>query len=195
MEQGRFKPDRNSNCAGAASDAFDRAFRRRSARLQVRPEQPHDFAFLQLLAARCSPLADLLPAAILAQQAVAQEASHRSQYPDAMRRIVTFEGKTAGRIVVQWDSERTSHGVDIAVLPELRRSGAGLCMLRSWLDAADLGNWRCTLQVRRDNPVARLYQCIGFRIVDEMPGDGELPFARMVRAPARFDIASRNGED
>ena len=138
--------------------AFDRAFQGRSDRLSIRPERAEDLPFVRGLAERCSPLADVLPAQLLAQQAAAQEASHRSEYPSAMRRIVSANGIPVGRIVIEWRSDGVTHGVDIAVLPEFRSSGAGLQMLRAWLDVADSMESLSTLYVRSNNPVLALYR-------------------------------------
>lgn len=166
-------------------EAFDRALAARSDRLECRQEESADAAFLHALAARCSPLHSLLPAPMLEQQAAAQEASHRAQHPDAMRRIAAVAGVRAGRIVIDWGPVGVSHGVDIAVLPELRSSGVGLHLLRAWLDVADAGGWRCTLDVSRANPAIRLYAHLGFRVVDGQSGPEEHPFVRMARPPKR----------
>ena len=98
-----------------------------------------------------------------------------------MRSIVSVGGVPAGRIVVDWAGDGNSHGVDIAVLPEFRPSGAGLHMLRAWLDVADCAAMSCTLEVAHDNPAARLYWRLGFRPVTGEP-DESPPFVRMVRA-------------
>lgn len=161
-------------------EAFDRLLRSRSARLDCHPEQTSDLPFVHRLAARCSPLAFLVPEPVLQQQAEAQEASHRAHHPNAMRRVVTVDGAPAARIVVDWAPSHVAHGVDIAVLPELRSSGAGLHMLRAWLDAADEGAWECVLEVNRDNPAMRLYAYLGFQAADDR-SVGATPFVSMNR--------------
>ena len=85
-----------------------------------------------------------------------------SAYPEAMRRIVSAGPRPIGRIVVDWTQEGVSHGVDIAVDPDHRASGAGLHMLRAWLGAADRLGTPCRLTVRADNPARRIYARLGF---------------------------------
>ena len=165
--------------------AFDRALLRRGRRFALWPEQPEDSLFIHDLTMRCSALGTMLPAPLLREQAWVKEASHRAAYPMAMRRVVSVDGVHAGRIVVDWGTDRRSHGVDIAVLPELRSSGLGLHMLRSWLEVADAGQWHCTLDVNRDNPAVRVYARLGFRAADEQDKAGDsAPFMRMVRPRA-----------
>jgi ribosomal protein S18 acetylase RimI-like enzyme len=177
MEPSGFKPRPMSS----SHAAFDRALRRRSARLEARAEQPGDLPFLHELAAHCSPIASLLPAPILHQQSEAKEASHRARHPDAMRAIVSVDGVRAGRISVDWGKDGNTHGIDIAVLPEFRASGAGLHMLRAWLDVADSGAMSCTLEVAHDNPAALVYRRLGFTFVVGETG-ADVPFVRMKRA-------------
>jgi ribosomal protein S18 acetylase RimI-like enzyme len=100
-----------------------------------------------------------------------------------MRRIVGVAGVRAGRIVIDWGADHISHGVDIAVLPELRSTGVGLHMLRAWLEVADHGAWTCTLDVNSNNRAALLYRRLGFREVVQGAGPEAGPFIRMARAP------------
>jgi ribosomal protein S18 acetylase RimI-like enzyme len=168
----------------APAEAFDAAFRLRDRRLAIRPETAADDVFLAHLFARCSPLARLLPPAVLAQQAAMQQASHAAQYPDAMRRVVSLGAQPIGHIVIDWQLPRSCHGVDIAVLPERRTGGAGLHLLRAWLDTADRNGLACRLEVHGDNPAARLYARLGFAAID-----GAAPFVTMHRAARRGAIA------
>jgi len=169
--------------------SFEAALRRRSPRLEARPEQAGDRHFILELTATCSPIASLLPQSVLEQQSAAKEASHRAQHPDAMRAIVSVDGAPAGRIVLDWTKNGNSHGVDIAVLPQFRSSGAGLHMLRAWLDLADSVGVLCTLEVASNNPAAQIYRRLGFR--PEAAGSSSDPFLRMIRPPRRAEAARR----
>jgi ribosomal protein S18 acetylase RimI-like enzyme len=145
---------------------FDTHFMQRSLRLKIRPEDDGDTAFLKDLFAACSPLADMLPPALLDLQSATQSDSHRAAHPHAMRRIVLEAERPVGRIMVDWGADGVSHGVDIAVLPQARGSMAGLHMLRSWLDAADACGYDCTLEVLANNPAQKIYARLGFRAVE-----------------------------
>lgn len=159
---------------------FDDAFARRAPALECRARQAADLEFLTGLAIACSPLAGMLPEAMLVQQAEFQHAAHDGAHPDAMQRIVVLDRRPIARIMVDWMADE-SYGVDIAVLPDFRATGAGLHMLRAWIEIADTVGLPCRLDVRIDNPAARIYARIGFR---RAPGaDPFAPIVTMLRAP------------
>jgi GNAT superfamily N-acetyltransferase len=162
-----------------AAEAFDDAFARRARALVIRVETDADAPFLSDLFVRCSPLRDTLPAQLLAQQWRMQSASHRAAHPAAMRRIVTAAGLPVGRIVIDWTPIDLSEGVDIAVDPDYRASGAGLHLLRAWLDVADALRKTCTLTVLAANPARHIYARLGF-VATEQPSDGA-PLLDMTR--------------
>ena len=95
-----------------------------------------------------------------------------------MRRIVSLGSRPIGRIMIDWHLPDHSHGVDIAVLPGDRRSGAGLHLLRAWLNAADRWHMTCRLEVERSNPARHLYARLGFAPV----GSQAEPIVTMHRA-------------
>ena len=173
------------------SEAFDAALRRRDGLLDVRPERPCDRDALRLIFAHCSPLASTLPASMLIQQADLQEIGHRAQHPGAMRRIAWRGDTPIGRIVIDWQSTDHSHGVDIAVLPEWRASGAGLQLLRAWLEVADRHGRASRLHVRHDNPAIRLYRRLGFVPLGDAAYDA--PIVTMIRPCA--GACSRSAKD
>jgi GNAT superfamily N-acetyltransferase len=144
---------------------FDSALIRRAPQLAVAPESPAHRAFLSGLFAACSPLVDVLPSAMMEMQFAAQDASFRHDHPLAMRRITTWQGAPVGRIIVDWDMDDGTLGVDIAVNPAARASGAGLAMLRAWVEVADALGLPAKLNVLSSNPVQRIYQHLGFRPV------------------------------
>jgi ribosomal protein S18 acetylase RimI-like enzyme len=99
------------------------------------------------------------------------------------------DGIPVGRIVIEWRPDGVTHGVDIAVLPEFRSSGAGLQMLRAWLDVADSMESLSTLYVRSDNPVLALYRRLGFRVSNPEAGADDAAFLRMFRISRRAAAA------
>lgn len=162
-----------------ADALFDAALLRRAPQLVVEPETAAHRPFLADLFAACSPLAGLLPAALMDMQFATQDASFANDHPQAMRRIVCWNGQPIGRIVIAWDAPDTILGVDIAVHPDGRASGAGLAMLRAWVDVADVLGRPCTLNVVATNPAQRIYQRLGFRSVGAI--DPEAAYIAMAR--------------
>ncbi len=163
----------------AADTLFDAALVRRAPQLTVEAETADHRPFLAELFAACSPLAEVLPPALMEMQFATQDASFASDHPQAMRRIVRWEGLPVGRIVIAWDTPGSILGVDIAVHPEGRGSAAGLAMLRAWVDVADALGRPCTLNVVATNPALRIYQRLGFHAVGEV--DPEAAYIAMHR--------------
>ena len=162
-----------------ADDEFDRAFRRRCPAAIIRAETETDAEFLVQLFIACSPLASLLPQPMLRQQALIQQASHQSECPRAMRRIILLEDATVARFVIDWSGTDCSHAVDIAVMPNARKSGIGRHLLHTWLEVADALNKPCRLEVLADNPARRLYDRLGFRAISDT--DRQEPVVHMER--------------
>jgi ribosomal protein S18 acetylase RimI-like enzyme len=149
----------------------------RSCAASVRPEQEHDRAFLDRLFITCSPLAGLLPPALLEQQAQIRYESYAANFPAASRWIVMLAGDPIGRIALVWDHEDGSYGLDIALLPGSRISGIGVGLLRAWLATSDrLGRPAC-LHVDHDNRAMKLYRRLGF----EAASDPQQPSIAMIR--------------
>lgn len=162
-------------------DDFDAAFRRRAPRLDVRAETGDDVAFLTRLHAECSPLAGLVPGAMMLQQAEFARSAHNRAFPRATHRIATLDGAPIGRFMIDW-SGPDSWGVDLAVLPDFRAGGAGLHFLRAWVEAADRHGRPAGLSVQRSNPARHIYARLGF--VDAMR-DGDPASIVMRREPRR----------
>lgn len=149
---------------------FDAALIARLPQCGVEPEDIRYRPLLFELMIACSPLAGLLPPAMLAMQFDGQDAGFLAEWPLATRRVVMFDGTMIGRIILDWQAPDRSHGVDIAVHPDHRSSGAGLAMLRAWIDVADRSGRRCTLDVIADNPARRIYRRLGFVEREAEPG-------------------------
>lgn len=168
--------DHPTACAEAL---FDAAFIRRAPMLTGVAESERHRSDLMAMAAACSPLATLLPPAMLDQQTIAQDRTFRSSHPLAMRRVALAGDIMVGRIIVDWQDEVVSYGLDIAVHPAHRSSGAGLAMLRAWIEVADRLGRRCTLDVIADNPAQRIYRRLGFVPVGS--GEVDAPYVAMER--------------
>ena len=162
--------------------AFDAALAMRTDAIKCRPRRPDDDAFLIACTISCSKMAGLLPDAMLAQQAAFQRSAHDGAHPDAMHRIALRAGVPIGHMLVAW-GETGTHLVDIAVLPEHRRIGAGGHLLAAWLAVADVRGLVATLEVQGDNPARQIYARLGFVETDPDP---YAAFVDMRRLPVQF---------
>lgn len=159
-----------------AAAMFAAAFSKTDAPVALRTEAACDIGFLDELAAACSPLAGLLPDAVIRQQTAFQRIGHEAAFPAAMRRLVTFGGQLAGRIAIDWNIGE-SRCVDIAILPAMQRRGIGAALLCAWVTTAERLRVPATLSVRPDNPAIALYRRSGL-----VPtGDESGPMLTMAR--------------
>jgi GNAT superfamily N-acetyltransferase len=96
----------------------------------------------------------------LGMQYEAQQRFFKSEYKRAADEIVLFDGKPAGRLVV----ERREHEVrlvDVALLPEHRNRGIGSFLIRRLQDQARLERKPLRLQVIRFNRAVNLLERLG----------------------------------
>jgi GNAT superfamily N-acetyltransferase len=159
------------------STLFDAAFV--GSAITIAPQTDDHASFITALASACAPMAGLLPPFMLEQQSAMQEAAYRHAFPAAMQRIALHRDRPVGRIIVDWTPDDHSLGVDLAVLPDARTSGAGLAMLRTWLKASDALGKPARLSVRRDNVAVRIYARLGFHATGEDALDS--PMISMMR--------------
>ncbi|MEY2494845.1 MAG: hypothetical protein QOJ45_1337 [Verrucomicrobiota bacterium] len=141
--------------------------------LRLRPITPEDDSFLRRLFAstRADELAitgwsDEQKEAFCRMQFDAQSAHYRQHYADASFDIIERDGVAAGRLLV-WRSATEILIVDIALLPEHRGAGTGTKLLRELQDEARSAGKPLTIHVERFNPALRLYERLGFKIVEE----------------------------
>jgi ribosomal protein S18 acetylase RimI-like enzyme len=102
----------------------------------------------------------------LRMQFTAQDRHYRAHYQGAALDVILVNGEPAGRLYVH----RTSHELrvmDIAVLPAFRRRGLGERIFRDLFAEADRDGKRVTIHVEVQNAARRLYDRLGFRVVDE----------------------------
>jgi GNAT superfamily N-acetyltransferase len=148
---------------------------KRSARagLTFRPVTDDDRLFITRVygSTRCedsaaTPLNLAQIAALMLLEFRAQEAHFQKHYPQADRLVITGRG-SAGRLydigrlyIERWPAE---HGIiDIALLPDYRRHGAGEVLLRDLMDEAAEAGKTLSILVRKLNPAIRLYRRLGF---------------------------------
>lgn len=139
----------------------------------LRPVEPGDEELLFRIYAstRADELAvvpwdDAQKLAFLRAQFDAQDRWYREHYASASSDIVMIDGEPAGRLYV-YRGEAEIRIVDIALLPEQRRNGAGTALLRDLLAEADAAGMSVTIHVERFNAALRLYERLGFMVAED----------------------------
>ena len=112
------------------------------------------------------PWSETQKADFLRSQFNAQHSYYIKHYPQARFQVIELDGAPAGRLYVD---ERASEIriVDIALLPEFRRRGAGTRLLCDILAEGKRLNVPVTIHVERFNPALRLYEQLGFRMAED----------------------------
>jgi GNAT superfamily N-acetyltransferase len=116
-----------------------------------------------------------LQAAFLDQQHRAQHSHYRSAWPDGEWLLIERGGEPIGRLYLA-RQDGMLLVVDISLLPVARGAGLGTAILTDIL-AAETGP--VELHVEARNPARRLYERLGFAVVEKQP-----VYLRMIR-PAR----------
>lgn len=105
-------------------------------------------------------------AAFLRQQFEAQDAYYREHYAGAEFLILEWDGQAVGRLYVdRWPGEIRL--MDVALLPEARGQGVGTRLLRELQDEARAAGKPLRIHVERFNPALRLYERLGFRVLED----------------------------
>jgi ribosomal protein S18 acetylase RimI-like enzyme len=105
-------------------------------------------------------------AAFVAQQFAAQTAHYAQHYAGMTAHVILIGGEPAGRLLVaRWAKEIRI--VDIAILPELRGTGAGSALLEDLLAEGAAAGKRVSIHVERENRALGLYERLGFRPAGE----------------------------
>lgn len=96
-----------------------------------------------------------------------QKKSYQMQYPNAEFSMILLEDKKVGRLIVD-RSESEIRLVDIAILPEFRKTGIGSELIGNLMIEAESNNKILGLQVEKHNQKAfSLYQKLGFETVGD----------------------------
>ena len=104
--------------------------------------------------------------AFLRQQFTAQHAWYQEHYAGATFDVVEVGGGPAGRLyVARW--ERELRLVDVALMPAHRGRGLGESLVREVLDEAASAGKPVTIHVERMNRALRLYERLGFRLLED----------------------------
>ena len=109
------------------------------------------------------PWSDEQKAAFCRMQFAAQHQHYQEHYPHADFQVIELQGKPIGRLYVN-RGEREIRIIDIALMPDHRRSGLGTRLLRDLQGEARTSARPLTIHVEKFNPALRLYERLGFRI-------------------------------
>lgn len=141
--------------------------------ISLRPITPEDDSFLAGLYAstRAEELSvtgwsDEEKAVFCRRQFDAQSAHYGEKYPGASLQVIERVGEPIGRLyVARWKSEIRI--MDIALLPAHRGTGIGTQLLRELQEEARSAGKTLTIHVERFNPALRLYERLGFKMVED----------------------------
>ena len=107
------------------------------------------------------------------------EAAQRARFDRVTRvgdhKIVEVAGTPIGCICAL-DKEHELHIVRIFLLPEHQNRGIGTRIIEDLLASAKVKGVPARLRVLKANPACRLYERLGFRIIDETETDYEMRF-------------------
>ncbi len=94
----------------------------------------------------------------------AQHVHYTTHYPDAEFSIIVKDDQDIGRIYIDRRGDEIRI-VDIALLPDFRRSGIGTGLIRQILDEGDATGKPVRIHVERFNSALRLYERLGFNVI------------------------------
>jgi GNAT superfamily N-acetyltransferase len=149
------------------------------AGLSFRPVVEDDMQFLARVyastgreALATTALNDTQKAAVLLLQFRAQHAHFQQHYPQADMLVVMGGGYEIGRLyLARWP---TRHGIiDLTLLPEYRRHGAGEVILRDLTEEAAAAGKDVSVLLNKFDPAMRLYRRLGF-VTEEDKGTHDL---------------------
>jgi GNAT superfamily N-acetyltransferase len=145
----------------------------RSLPVSLRPAVAEDEAFL--LAVYSSTRADELAqvpwgeaqrAAFLQMQFTAQQRHYQAHFPKATHDIILFDNQPAGRLYVdRRDAEIRI--LDIALLPDYRKRGIGLALIKALMDEAAEAGKRLAIHVESFNTSRQLFERLGFLPIED----------------------------
>jgi ribosomal protein S18 acetylase RimI-like enzyme len=158
--------------------------------LDLRPMRPADdeFSYAVYASTRAEEMAQVPWSAaqqedFLRMQFGAQRQYYALQYPDAAYQVIARDGRAVGRLIVDRAGDEILL-MDIALLPEARGTGTGTALVRSLQAEAAQAGKPLRLHVEFFNPAQRLYERLGFKIIDSSGIYLELEWRPPANGPA-----------
>jgi ribosomal protein S18 acetylase RimI-like enzyme len=139
----------------------------------LRPATPEDEEFLHQVYASTReeelavvPWSPAEKDAFLRMQTRAQRVHYASAYPQDRYQVIEHHNQRVGRLLVHQDARRL-HVVDVAVLTAFRGRGVGSAVLTDLQVTAARAGIPVTMSTEANNPARRLYDRMGFVVVEE----------------------------
>jgi ribosomal protein S18 acetylase RimI-like enzyme len=97
-----------------------------------------------------------------------QRREYETRFPDARYQLITIDGEPAGRIWTGADEEQIRL-LDIALLPQFQKRGAGTILLRELMkEADDAGKFLRHMVFVLNNDAHRFYERLGFAVIEDL---------------------------
>lgn len=97
-----------------------------------------------------------------------QRREYDTRFPDAKYNLVLIDGEPAGRIWTGEDEEQIRL-LDIALLPQFQKRGAGTILLRELMqEAAAAGKFLRHMVFVLNNDAHRFYERLGFVVIEDL---------------------------
>lgn len=125
------------------------------------------YAHTRLVELSVAPWTDEQKLAFLQQQFHAQHTYYQQVFPAASFQVILLEDQPIGRLYVNRTPDELRI-VDVALLPPFRRRGIGSHILRSLMSEATTARQVIRIHVERENPAQRLYQRLGFQMIEDL---------------------------
>jgi GNAT superfamily N-acetyltransferase len=104
--------------------------------------------------------------AFLRMQFAAQDSYYRQTFPEASYDLIVAGSEILGRLYVNAGPEAVLV-IDLALLPQHRGRGIGTMLLERVLSEAGAAGKPVRIHVERFNPARRLYERLGFRVIED----------------------------
>lgn len=95
----------------------------------------------------------------------AQDSYYKKNYPTCKYKIIECDSKPVGRLYVDRMASEI-RVVDIALLTNARGKGIGSSIMKDILSEARTAKHKVSIHVERTNPARRLYERLGFSLVE-----------------------------
>lgn len=157
---------------GEKQRAFIGAHIARMPGLSLRSIVDSDYPFLNVLYAETRAAEMALVAwtepektHFLASQFALQDKHYRNVYKGADFLVVEYLGEPIGRVYI-YRSAGEIRLMEITLVPASRNRGVGSALLHELMEEAGDADAQLTLHIEPENPAQRLYQRLGFRLIE-----------------------------